>query len=409
MAVNLQPLDPETVLPVPGVEIGVAEAAIRKPGRDDLVLMKFAEGSRVAAVFTQNSFAAAPVQVCRERLAAGGRIRALIVNSGNANCGTGDAGLAAARRVCAAVARVLDCGAAEVLPFSTGVILEPLPVERVEAGVPRCAASLSGSNWASAAQAIMTTDTVAKAVSRAVDIGGARVTVSGMAKGVGMLAPDMATMLAFIATDAKVSQQMLSQLVREVADQSFNRVVVDGDTSTNDSFVIAATGRSRMTEIALETAPGYATLRRAVAEVAVSLAQAIARDGEGAIKFVTLNVQGGASEAECVRVAKSIARSPLVKTAFFASDPNLGRLLMALGNAGVADLDVSLVDLWLGDVKVIEHGARAGSYREEDGARVMKPSEIVVRMDLSRGSAEATVWTCDFSYDYVKINAEYRT
>jgi glutamate N-acetyltransferase/amino-acid N-acetyltransferase len=409
MAVNLDPPDPAKLLAVAGVELGSAEAGIRKRGRRDLMLVRLAAGSRVAGVFTQNSFAAAPVQICRRRLADGGATRALVTNAGNANCGTGEAGVRAAERTCEAVARAIGCAPAEVLPFSTGVILEPLPVERIEAALPRCVAALGAANWADAAAAIMTTDTVPKAVSRAAEVDGRRIAVTGMAKGVGMLQPDMATMLAYIATDCAVSQGALDRLVREAAEVSFNRVTVDGDTSTNDSFMLIATAKAGNREISGADGPGYAALRRAVVEVAQALAQAIARDGEGATKFITIRVAGAASEPEAVRVAKSIAHSPLVKTAFFASDPNLGRLLMAIGNAGVAALDVSRVDLWLGDVKVIEQGGRAAGYREEEGARVMRPAEIDVRVTLGRGTAETTVWTCDFSYDYVKINAEYRT
>jgi glutamate N-acetyltransferase / amino-acid N-acetyltransferase len=409
MAVNLLPPGPESLLAVGGVEQGCAQAGIRKADRTDVMLMRLAPGTRVAGVFTRNSFAAAPVLVCRERLAQGRAIRALIVNAGNANCGTGAPGLRAAHRTCEAVARILGCEAAEVLPFSTGVILEPLPVERIEAVLPQCRDTLAPDHWADAAQAIMTTDTVPKAFSARVDMDGIAVSVTGIAKGVGMLAPDMATMLAFMATDAAVSQAMLQRLLLQVTNESFNRVTVDGDTSTNDSFVLAATGRAGAPRIDSEEQPHYQTLRQALSSVAVRLAQAIARDGEGATKFITIDVRGAADEAEAVRVAKAIARSPLVKTAFFASDPNLGRLLMAIGNAGVPDLDISRVGLWLGDVQVVHKGGRAGSYREEDGIRVMRPSEIAVTVDLGRGPARTSVWTCDFSYDYVKINAEYRT
>jgi len=409
MAVNLNPPDPAKLLGVAGVELGSAEAGIRKRGRRDLMLMRLAAGSRVAAVFTQNSFAAAPVQVCRRHLAAGGVTRALVTNAGNANCGTGEAGVRAAERTCEAVARAIGCAPEEVLPFSTGVILEPLPVERIEAALPQCVAALGAANWADAAAAIMTTDTVPKAASRAAEIDGRRIAVTGIAKGVGMLQPDMATMLAYVATDCAVSQGALDRLVRDAAEASFHRVTVDGDTSTNDSFVLIATAKAGNRELSAAADPGYAALRRAVVEVAQELAQAIARDGEGATKLVTIRVAGAASEPEAVRVAKSIANSPLVKTAFFAADPNLGRLLMAIGNAGIAALDVSRVELWLGDVKVIERGGRAAGYRDEDGARVMRPAEIDVRVELGRGTAGTTVWTCDFSYDYVKINAEYRT
>ena len=409
MSVNLKAPDPASLAPIGGVELGCAEAAIRKAGRRDLMLMRIAPGARVAGVFTQNGFAAAPVLVCRKRLAAGRPARALVVNAGNANCGTGEAGLRAAERTCAAVAAAIGCAPDEVLPFSTGVILEDLPVDRIEAALPACVASLGADRWAEAAAAIMTTDTVAKATSRATEIGGRRVAVTGIAKGVGMLEPNMATMLAFVATDAAVAQAVLDRLLREVARDSFNRVTVDGDTSTNDSLVLIATGKAGNTEIADAASPGYAALKAAVTEVAATLAQAIARDGEGATKFITVRVTGAADEDEAARVGKKIANSPLVKTAFFASDPNLGRLLMAIGNAGIAGLDVARVDLHLGDVKVVDRGGRALSYREEDGARVMREPEVTVRVALGRGQSEATVWTCDFSYDYVKINAEYRT
>jgi glutamate N-acetyltransferase / amino-acid N-acetyltransferase len=409
MAVNLSAPDPASLAPIAGVELGFAEAGIRKADRRDLMLMRFAPGTVAAGVFTQNSFAAAPVQVCRKHLAASNAIRAIVVNAGNANCGTGEQGLAAAVQTCEAAAKLVGCKPTEVLPFSTGVILEHLPVDRVEAGLPKCFATLGAANWAAAAQAIMTTDTVPKGASRRARIGAVDVSVTGIAKGVGMLQPNMATMLAYIATDAAVAPAALTAMVKEVADVSFNRVTVDGDTSTNDSLVLVATGKAGSTLIADRGSAGYAALKDAVAGVAIQLAQAIARDGEGATKFITIDVAGAASDAEAVRVAKAIAHSPLVKTAFFASDPNLGRLIAAIGNAGVADLDTSKVDLYLGDVKVIDRGGRAASYREEDGARVMQPAEIAIRVALGRGAAATTVWTCDFSYDYVKINAEYRT
>ncbi len=409
MAVKLAVPDPSSLQPVEGVELGFAAAGIRKAGRDDLMLIRLAPGARVAGVFTQNSFAAAPVQVCRRHLSSGSAIRALVVNAGNANCGTGDAGVAAAERSCDAVAALLGCRREEVLPFSTGVILEPLPVERIETALPACVKTLSKNAWGEAAAAIMTTDTVPKAVSVVVTIGGKSVAVTGIAKGVGMLSPNMATMLAYIATDAAVAPALLSQLVRDVADESFNRVTVDGDTSTNDSFVLIATGASGSPEINSQANPEYAVLRSAIESVAVRLAQSIARDGEGATKFIEIQIEGGATVEESLSVARSIANSPLIKTAFFASDPNLGRLLMAIGNAGIASLDVSRVNVWLGDVLVVERGGRAATYREEDGARIMKPEEITVRVDLGRGVVRSVVWTCDFSYDYVKINAEYRT
>jgi glutamate N-acetyltransferase/amino-acid N-acetyltransferase len=413
MPVRLAAPDPARIKPVRGVDLGFAEAGIRKVGRRDLMLMRLAEGSRVAGVFTQNGFAAAPVQVCRQHLASGAAIRALVVNAGNANCGTGDDGIAAALRCCEMAARLVGCSISEVLPFSTGVILEPLPVAKIESALPQAFASLAADRWTDAATAIMTTDTVPKAASRTVDIGGATITVTGIAKGVGMLQPNMATMLAYIATDARISQGSLETLVREVADVSFNRVTVDGDTSTNDSFVLIATGQAANAEIDGAWPVPSGALRSAIIEVAQELAQAIARDGEGATKFITIAVEGAGSGDEALRVARSIGNSPLVKTALFASDPNLGRLLMAIGNAGIDRLDTTQVELWLsaGDdtVRVIEAGRRAPAYREEDGARVMKSDEIVIRVDLGRGDATTVVWTCDFSYDYVKINAEYRT
>jgi glutamate N-acetyltransferase/amino-acid N-acetyltransferase len=409
MAVNLHAPDPRSLHPVAGVELGFAEAGIRKANRRDLMLMRLAPGAVVAGVFTRNSFAAAPVQVCRRHLAGGESFRALLVNAGNANCGTGEQGMRAALASCDLVARALGASATEVLPFSTGVILEHLPVDRIEAAMPACVASLGPDHWAEAASAIMTTDTVPKGRSVRTAIDGFTVTVTGIAKGVGMLQPDMATMLAFIATDARVTRPVLETLVREVAYRSFNRVTVDGDTSTNDSFVLIATGCTAAPAIEIASGPAYDALRAAILQVAQPLAQAIARDGEGATKFITVEVGGAASDDEALRVARSIANSPLVKTAFFASDPNLGRLLMAIGNAGVEGLDTSRVGLWLGDVLVIEGGGRSAAYREEDGARVMAPAEITVRVDLGRGAAGTTVWTCDYSYDYVKINAEYRT
>jgi glutamate N-acetyltransferase/amino-acid N-acetyltransferase len=409
LAVNLAPPDPAGLLSVDGVELCSAAAGIRKSGGHDLMLIRLAPGSRVAGVFTQNAFAAAPVLVCRENLARSPAMRALVTNAGNANCGTGEAGTNAARRCCEAVAQALGCRAEEVLPFSTGVILEPLPVERVERALPACVAGLAAANWEPAARAIMTTDTVPKAASRRLALTDSEVTVTGMAKGVGMLAPNMATMLAFMATDAKISPEALAHMVREAADASFNRVTVDGDTSTNDSFVLMATGRSAAPEIRSTRDASYRHLLGAVIEVAAGLAQSIARDGEGATKFITIEVGGARDQDEAVRVARRIANSPLVKTAFFASDPNLGRLIMAIGNAGVDALDVSRVGVRLGDVSVVERGGRAATYREEDGARVMKQAEITVSVDLGRGPAAAVVWTCDFSYDYVKINAEYRT
>ena len=398
MAVNLKPPKPGDLLPVKGVRLGVAQAGIRKSGRKDLLVVALAEGAKVAGVFTQNRFCAAPVQVAKEHLASGRPTRALVVNTGNANAGTGKAGIADARASCEAAARLLGCDARDVLPFSTGVIMEPLPLERIVAGLPACVADLREDNWARAADAIMTTDTVPKATSRRAG-GGAAVT--GIAKGAGMIRPDMATMLGFVATDAVVPQRALERLVADAAAGSFNRISVDGDTSTNDAFILIATGAAGRCD--------QAVLRDAVLEVSQGLAQAIVRDGEGATKFITVRVEKGRNEKECASVAYAIAHSPLVKTAFFASDPNLGRLLAAIGNSGVRDLDVDRVELYLDDVQVAKQGGRAPSYREEDGKRAMGKSEITVRVVLKRGNASVTVWTCDLSHEYVTINAEYRT
>jgi glutamate N-acetyltransferase/amino-acid N-acetyltransferase len=409
MAVNLSAPKPEDILPIKGVELGFGMAGIKRPGRRDLMLMRLANSANVAAVFTQNSFAAAPVQVCRRHLASGAGVRALVVNAGNANCGTGAAGVEAALSSCREAASLVGCEPDQVLPFSTGVILEPLPIDRLLKALPQCVDSLAEDNWCDAASAIMTTDTVPKARSAQILIGAQRFSVTGIAKGVGMLQPNMATMLAYIATDAKIAPALLQDWVKKIADSSFNRVTVDGDTSTNDSFVLIATGMAGAQPISGDADEGYAELYTAIESVAKGLAQSIARDGEGATKFITVAVAGARSDAEATRVAKSIAHSPLVKTAFFASDPNLGRLLMAVGNAGIADLDVSKVGILLGDVRVIGGGERYRDYSEEDGARVMKQAEIEIAVELGRGSGESTVWTCDFSYEYVKINAEYRT
>ena len=389
--------------------LGVAEAGVRKANRKDLLVMQLAEGAGVAGVFTQNRFCAAPVILCREHLALVRPVRALVVNTGNANAGTGDDGLVRARKTCAELSLLLGCDGSQILPFSTGVIMEPLPVERIVAALPRALADCREDNWASAAEAIMTTDTVPKARSRRLILGGKTVTVTGMAKGAGMIHPDMATMLGFVATDAAVSRGALQQMLAQAAARSFNRVTVDGDTSTNDSFMLIATGAAGTQLIDDERHPDYAALAEAVTEVAVWLAQAIIRDGEGATKFITVQVEGGRTEEECSKVAFGIAHSPLVKTAFFASDPNLGRLLCAIGYAGIPDLDVGRVQLHLGDVLVAKDGGRNPAYREEDGQRVMQQSEITVRVELARGSAQATVWTCDLSHDYVSINADYRS
>ncbi|NWG74311.1 MAG: bifunctional glutamate N-acetyltransferase/amino-acid acetyltransferase ArgJ [Rubrivivax sp.] len=409
MPVNLRAPDPQSLHSVPGLRLGIAMAGVRKANRRDLTVIALDEGAAVAGVFTRNRFCAAPVQLCREHLAAAPGVRALVINTGNANAGTGDDGLARARSVCAALAGHLGVEVRQVLPFSTGVIMETLPNDRIEAALPAAIADLKPANWAVAAEAIMTTDTVPKAASRQLTIGGRTVTVTGIAKGAGMIRPNMATMLGFVATDAVVAPALMDALVREAADASFNRITIDGDTSTNDAFVLIATRRAGHAEIAsLDSADGVA-LRGAVAAVATQLAQAIVRDGEGATKFITVQVDGGRDEAECRRVAYAIAHSPLVKTAFFASDPNLGRILAAVGYAGIDDLDQGLIDLFLDDVHVAARGARHPRYREEDGQRVMKQSEITVRVDLHRGRAQALVWTCDLSHEYVSINADYRS
>jgi glutamate N-acetyltransferase / amino-acid N-acetyltransferase len=408
MPVNLSAPDAHALLPVKGVQLGFAKANIRKPDRKDLLVMQLSPGSRVAGVFTQNRFCAAPVILCREHLADKSEIRALVVNTGNANAGTGEDGLQRAQQTCDALAQLLHCAPEQVLPFSTGVILEPLPVERLVAGLPECISSLKEDNWLNAAEAIMTTDIVAKGVSRRINISGQDVTITGIGKGSGMIHPNMATMLGYIATDAALSQPALESMIKYAVNRSFNCITVDGDTSTNDSLVLIATGQSGIAVINADAAE-YTALRDAITDVAIHLAQAIVRDGEGATKFMTVKVEGGKSEAECRKVAYAIAHSPLIKTAFFASDPNLGRILAAIGYAGIDDLDVDILKLYLGDVLVAEHGGRAGSYEEAQGAAVMKEPEILVKVDLGRGEAEATVWTCDFSYDYVKINADYRS
>jgi len=409
MPVNLTAPDPQALLAVPGVRIGVAMAGVRKPNRRDLVVFALDAGTAVAGVFTQNRFCAAPVQVCREHLAGGADIRALVINTGNANAGTGADGLQRARRSCAALAGLMGVQSAQVLPFSTGVIMETLPVERIEAGLPAALAALQPGGWDEAASGIMTTDTLPKAASRQLSIGGRSVTITGISKGAGMIRPNMATMLGFLATDAVIEPALLQELAKDAADASFNRITIDGDTSTNDSFVVMATQQAGHVPItSLGSADGRA-LRDAVVAVAQHLAQAIVRDGEGATKFITVCVQGGRDEAECKLAAYAIAHSPLVKTAFFASDPNLGRILAAVGYAGIADLDQGLIDLFLDDVHVVQQGGRLPSYSEADGQRVMKQSEITVRVHLHRGAAETTVWTCDLSHDYVSINADYRS
>ncbi len=384
-------------------------AGIRKANRRDLSVIALDEGSSVAGVFTKNRFCAAPVQICREHLAAGQGIRAILVNTGNANAGTGEDGLARARQSCEALAGLMGLQPAQILPFSTGVIMETLPVDRIVAGLPKAVEALRADAWAEAAEGIMTTDTLPKAASRQVQIGDRTVTVTGISKGAGMIRPNMATMLGYVATDAHIAPELLQGLVRDAADASFNRITIDGDTSTNDSFVLIATHKAGHARIESLASPEGQVLRDAVIAVSQQLAQAIVRDGEGATKFITVKVEGGRDEAECQLAAYAIAHSPLVKTAFFASDPNLGRILAAVGYAGIADLDQTLIDLFLDDVHVVRQGGRHPDYREEDGQRVMKQSEITVRVTLHRGLAQATVWTCDLSHDYVTINADYRS
>ena len=412
MAVNSPIPVAADLKPVKGIELGFAQAGIRKANRKDLLVMRLAPTATVAGVFTANRFCAAPVQVCKAHLEsphmAVGPIRALIVNTGNANAGTGDAGLAAANATCAALADFLQCEPSQILPFSTGVILEQLPVDRLIAGIPAAIASLSENNWLDAAEAIMTTDTQPKAASTFVVINGIRVNLTGISKGAGMIKPNMATMLGFLALDAKVSQPVLDHLVKTAADHSFNSITIDGDTSTNDSFMLIATGASNL-EITDIDSPEYKTLATAVIGLSQKLAHMIVRDGEGATKFISIEVEEGRDVEECRKIAYSIAHSPLVKTAFFASDPNLGRILAAIGYAGVNDLDVSKLNLYLDDVWVAKNGGRNPDYREEDGQRVMKQSEITIRVKLSRGIAKTTIWTCDLSHDYVSINADYRS
>ncbi|MBI5006727.1 MAG: bifunctional glutamate N-acetyltransferase/amino-acid acetyltransferase ArgJ [Nitrosomonadales bacterium] len=405
MPVNLSAPVAAQLLPVAGVSLGIAEAGIKRADRKDLLVIRLDEGATVAGVFTTNRFCAAPVTVAKQHLAANKGIRALVVNTGNANAGTGEQGMNAARTTCAELARLLGCTPEQVLPYSTGVIMEPLPVDKIVAGMPKAIGNLKADNWFDAAQAIMTTDIVAKAVSKQLQIGGKTVTVTGISKGSGMIHPNMATMLGYIATDAAIAQPLLQQMVSEAANRSFNCITVDGDTSTNDALMLIASGKSG----AVVDAANVAAMQTVITEVATVLAQAIVRDGEGATKFITIKVEGGKDDAECKKIGYAIAHSPLVKTAFFASDPNLGRILAAIGYAGVGDLDVTRLKLYLDDVLVAENGGRAVSYQEEDGQRVMKQSDITIRVVLNRGAVNAMLWTCDFSYDYVKINASYRS
>ncbi len=408
MPVNLTAPAANTLLPVSGVKLGFAEAHIRKPNRKDVLVITLAEGSHVAGVFTLNQFCAAPVLLCKTHLASDQPISALLVNTGCANAGTGEDGLRRAHLTCAALGELLNIEASQVLPFSTGVILEPLPEDKVIVGLPAAIVNLKEDNWLNAAEAIMTTDIVAKGASRQLQLSGKIVTITGISKGSGMIHPNMATMLGYIATDANITKAALESIIHYAVNKSFNCITVDGDTSTNDSLILMATNLAGNAEIS-EASTDFVILRDAMTDVAVELAQAIVRDGEGATKFMTVSIEGGRDEAECRKVAYAIAHSPLIKTAFFASDPNLGRILAAIGYAGVEQLDVNVLKLYLGDVLVAENGGRAPAYLEEQGSAVMKEPEILVRVDLARGNASCTVWTCDFSYDYVKINADYRS
>lgn len=411
MAVNSPIPVPSDLKAVAGIELGHAEAGVRKANRKDVLVMKLAETATVAGVFTKNRFCAAPVQICQANLAqlsAGKPIRALVINTGNANAGTGEEGLQRAKSVCAALAQQMGVEPQQILPFSTGVILEPLPADRIIAGLPQAIGNLKADNWFNAAESIMTTDTQPKAASRTLTIGGKQVVMTGISKGAGMIKPNMATMLGFLAFDAKLPQALLNQLVKDAADHSFNCITIDGDTSTNDSFILMATGAGEL-EITSADSDEYKQLAAAVTDLSQHLAHQIVRDGEGATKFIEVAVEDGKSIEECRQIAYSIGHSPLVKTAFFASDPNLGRILAAIGYAGIDDLDVSKINLWLDDVWVTKDGGRNPDYREEDGQRVMKKAEIVVRVKLARGTAKASIWTCDLSHDYVSINADYRS
>ena len=408
MPVKLSAPEAHALLPVKGVLLGYAQAHIKKPNRKDVLVIKLAKHSNVSGVFTQNRFCAAPVTICKQHLAQKSGIEALLVNTGCANAGTGESGIQHAVETCDALGSILNIQSNQILPFSTGVILEPLPVDKIISGLPNAVANLKEDNWLNAAEAIMTTDIVSKGTSRQILLDGQTVTITGISKGSGMIHPNMATMLGYIATDAAVSQNALDDIIHYAVNKSFNCITVDGDTSTNDSLIMMATNLAGNIEIT-KTSPNFIALRDAMTEVAIELAQAIVRDGEGATKFMTIQVEDGKDEAECRKVAYAIAHSPLIKTAFFASDPNLGRILAAIGYAGIDDLDVSNMELYLGDVLVAEKGGRAASYQEAQGVAIMKEADILVRVVLNRGNADATVWTCDFSYDYVKINADYRS
>lgn len=393
--------------PVAGVRLGIASAGIKKPGRKDLVVFELAEGSRVAGIFTTNQFCAAPVTVARQHLAETAP-RYLLINTGNANAGTGEQGMKDALRCCSALATKAGVAAAEVLPFSTGVIGESLPVDKLVAAMPAALEDLSAENWAQAAAGIMTTDTRPKGASRQLQVGDQVIAISGISKGAGMICPNMATMLGFVATDANIEAGLLQTLVAELGDQSFNRITIDSDTSTNDACMLVATGQNGGALITTDS-PCLPELRAALAEVFMELAHAIVRDGEGATKFVTLDVSEAASQDEALAVAYTVAHSPLVKTALFAADPNWGRILAAVGRAGLDHLDIDAVEIYLDEVCIVRAGARAAEYTEADGQRVMDRAEYEVRVVLGRGAAREQVWTCDLSYDYVKINAEYRS
>ncbi|KJK07939.1 Arginine biosynthesis bifunctional protein ArgJ [compost metagenome] len=405
MAVGLGPLP--TLHPVPGFELGIASAGIKRPGRKDVVVMRCAEGSSVAGVFTLNAFCAAPVILAKQRVQ--GTVRYLLTNTGNANAGTGAPGVAAAERTCAKLAELTGVDASAVLPFSTGVIGEPLPVEKIEGALQAALDDLSENNWAAAATGIMTTDTLPKGASRQFQHEGVTITVTGISKGAGMIRPNMATMLGYIATDAKVAPQVLKDLMLDGANKSFNRITIDGDTSTNDCCMLIATGKADVAEVTEAKGPLFEALKKAVFEVCMDVAQAIVRDGEGATKFVTVEVNGGGNHQECLDVGYAVAHSPLIKTALFASDPNWGRILAAVGRAGVPELDVSLIDVYLGDVCIASKGGRSASYTEAQGSAVMAEEEITIRIELGRGQCSETIWTTDLSHEYVKINAEYRT
>ncbi|BAP43582.1 bifunctional glutamate N-acetyltransferase/amino-acid acetyltransferase ArgJ [Pseudomonas sp. 21LCFQ02] len=405
MAVGLGPLP--TLHPVPGFELGIASAGIKRPGRKDVVVMRCAEGSSVAGVFTLNAFCAAPVIIAKQRVQ--GSVRYLLTNTGNANAGTGEPGLIAAKRTCDKLAQLTGVPAEAVLPFSTGVIGEPLPVEKIEGALQAALDDLSVDNWAAAATGIMTTDTLPKGASRQFQHEGVTVTVTGISKGAGMIRPNMATMLGYIATDAKVAQSVLKDLILDGSNKSFNRITIDGDTSTNDCCMLIATGQADVPEISEAKGPLFEALKKAVFDVCMEVAQAIVRDGEGATKFVTVEVNGGGNHQECLDVGYAVAHSPLIKTALFASDPNWGRILAAVGRAGVPDLDVSKIDVFLGEVCIASKGGRAATYTEAQGSEVMAREEITIRIELGRGDCSETIWTTDLSHEYVKINAEYRT